>query len=213
MDGYVPKVKICGVTTLEDALVCCEAGADAIGFNFAPEAQKRGRYIDPDDALEIVEQLPPCVTTIAVCVNESLTRITDLLSFIDRVQLHGEEAPDLCAPLGYRAIKAFRAGPGFQVESMSAYAVAAYLLDAWAPDARGGTGKTFDWEVARDAVALGKPLILAGGLTPANVADAVRQVRPYAVDTAGGVESAPGKKDHAAIKDFVRNAKSGLPVS
>lgn len=212
MDGYVPKVKICGVTTLEDALVCCEAGADAIGFNFAPEARKRGRYIDPDDALKIVEQLPPCVTTIAVCVNESLTRITDFLSFVDRAQLHGEEPPGVCAPLGYRAIKAFRAGPGFRVNAMLDYAVGAYLLDAWAPDARGGTGKTFDWQLARDAVGLGKPLILAGGLTPANVADAVRQVRPYAVDTAGGVESAPGKKDHAAIKDFVRNAKSGLPV-
>lgn len=210
---YVPRIKICGVTTLEDALACCEAGADAIGFNFAPESKKRGRYIDPDVALKIVEQLPPMVTSVAVCVNESLKRITDFLSFLDRVQLHGEESPDFCLPFGYRAIKAFRAAPGFHVESMLTYAVGAYLLDAWTPDDRGGTGKTFDWTLARAAVALGKPVILAGGLTPANVAEAVRQVRPYGVDTAGGVESAPGKKDHAAIKDFVRNAKSGLPVS
>jgi phosphoribosylanthranilate isomerase len=210
---YVPRIKICGVTTLEDALACCEAGADAIGFNFVPEAKKRGRYIDPDVALKIIEQLPPVVTSVAVCVNESLKRITDFLSFVDRVQLHGEESPEFCVPFGYRAIKAFRAAPGFQVKSMLAYPVGGYLLDAWAPDDRGGTGQTFDWKLACAAVDLGKPVILAGGLTPANIADAVRQVRPYGVDTAGGVESAPGKKDHAAIKDFVRNAKSGLSLS
>lgn len=212
-DGYEPKVKICGVTTLSDAMVCCDAGADAIGFNFALEAKKRGRYIDPDAAFEIIERLPPFVQTVAVCVNESIPRVTDYLTFVDRVQLHGEEPAELCAAFGHRAIKAFRAAPGFQVETMRAYSVGAYLLDAWAPDARGGTGKTFDWELARAAMKLGKPVILAGGLTPANVSDAVRHVRPYGVDTAGGVESAPGKKDHGAIKDFVRNAKRGLPVS
>ncbi len=208
MSDYAPKVKICGVTTRDDALACCDAGVDAIGFNFAPEAKKRGRYIDPDDALAIIDQLPPFVLSVAVCVNEPLTRITDFLSFVDRVQLHGEESPETCAPFGYRAIKVFRASPEFRVETMSHYHVGAYLLDAWVPDARGGTGRTADWQLARQAVELGKPIILAGGLTPANVADAVRQVRPYGVDTAGGVESAPGKKDHAAIKDFVRNAKS-----
>jgi phosphoribosylanthranilate isomerase len=213
MLDYAPKVKICGVTTLDDALACCDAGADAIGFNFAPEAKKRERYLDPDDALAIIERLPSFVTSVAVCVNERLPRITDFLTFVDRVQLHGEEDPTLCTTLGYRAIKAFRVAPDFRVETMLEYRVGGYLLDAWTPDARGGTGKTFDWDFARRAVALNRPIILAGGLTPANVAEAVRQVRPYAVDTAGGVESAPGKKDHAAIKDFVRNAKRGVSVS
>ena len=213
MPDYVPKVKICGITCLDDALFCCEAGADALGFNFTPEAKTRNRYIDPDDALRIIEQLPAMVMSVAICVNEPLTLVTDYLSFVDRVQLHGEETAEFCSPLGYRAIKAFRAAPGFRVESMLNYGAGAYLLDAWVPDARGGTGMTCDWELARDAVALGKPLILAGGLTPANVADAVRQVRPYGVDTAGGVESAPGKKDHAAIEEFIRNAKRGVSVS
>lgn len=213
MADYMPKVKICGITTLDDAIACCDAGADAIGFNFAPEAKRRHRYIDPDDALAIVEQLPSFVTSVAVCVNETPTRIMDFLTIVDRVQLHGEEDPGLCTAIGYRAIKAFHAAPGFRVETMLEYRVGGYLLDAWAPDARGGTGKTFDWNLARQAVALGKPIILAGGLTPANVAGAVRQVRPYGVDTAGGVESAPGKKDHAAIKDFVRYAKRSVSVS
>lgn len=213
MADYVPKVKICGITTLEDALFCCEAGADALGFNFVPEAKARNRFIDPDDALRIAEQLPPMVLTVGVCVNEPLTLVTDYLSFLDRVQLHGEESAEFCAPLGYRAIKAFRAAPEFKPDSMRAYSAGAYLLDAWVPDSRGGTGKTCDWELAREAVALGKPLILAGGLTPANVAEAVRQVRPYGVDTAGGVESAPGKKDHAAIEEFIRNAKRAVSLS
>ncbi|NUM53366.1 MAG: phosphoribosylanthranilate isomerase [Candidatus Hydrogenedentes bacterium] len=204
------KVKICGITSLEDALAACEAGADAIGFNFAEEAKKRCRYIEPDEARAIAAQLPPLVMVTAVCVNEPSNRLRYFLSFCDRVQLHGEEPAEQCNNFGARAIKVFRAGPGFQIESMRDYRVGAYLLDAWAPDARGGTGKTLDWDIAEKAVSLGKPIILAGGLTPDNVAEAVRRVRPYAVDTAGGVESAPGKKDHAKLRSFVENAKRAL---
>lgn len=207
------KVKICGITCLEDALAACEAGADALGFNFAEEAKARGRYIDPEHARSIIARLPPFISATAVCVNESADRMAEYLSFVDRVQLHGEESVETCAAMGARAIKAFRAAPDFEVETMRSYPAGAYLLDAFAPDARGGTGRTADWKLARRAVSLGKPLILAGGLTPDNVADAVRAVRPYAVDTAGGVESAPGKKDHDKVRRFVANAKRALFVS
>lgn len=207
---YVPKVKICGITSLEDALAACEAGADALGFNFAEEAKKRGRYIDPDAAKAIIAQLPPFVTVTAVCVNADSERLHSYLTFCDCLQLHGEESAELCAEFGRRAIKAFRAAPDFRVELMLDYKVGAYLLDAYTPDARGGTGKTFDWDIALKAAALGKPIILAGGLTQENVAEAVRRVRPYGVDTAGGVESAPGKKDHAKLRSFIENAKRAL---
>ncbi len=201
------KVKICGITNLEDALAACEAGADALGFNFAEEAKRKNRYIDPEAAQIIVEQLPPFVTTVAVTVNATLEQLSDYLCITQLVQLHGEEPPDLCNALGRLAIKAFRAGPDFSVDAMRPYETGAYLLDAYVPGERGGTGAVADWDRAREAAGLGIPLVLAGGLTPENVADAVRAVKPYGVDTAGGVESEPGKKDHERIRSFVRNAR------
>lgn len=202
------RVKICGITNIDDALAACDAGADALGFVFAPEAKARGRYIDPCAAREIREKLPPFVTTVGVCVEESLAVLQQYLEFLDCVQLCGDEAPELCAALGHRAIKAFGAGPEFEPASMLAFSAGAYLLDARLAGQHGGTGQTCDWTVAQRAVALGRPVILAGGLTPENVAEAVRAVRPYGVDTSGGVEYAPGKKDHERIREFVRNAKA-----
>ncbi len=204
------KVKICGITNLTDALAACEAGADAIGFNFAIEARPKGRYIDPDDAQRIIEQLPPWVYTVAVCVNETQDRVTEFLEFCDWVQLHGEEPPAFCEPFADRAIKAFRARPGFDPNWMFEYATRLCLLDAYVPDMRGGTGKMCDLALAQKAVATGRPLLLAGGLTPENVGEVVRTVRPFAVDVAGGVESGPGAKDHGRMCDFVRNAKNSL---
>lgn len=206
------RVKVCGITNIEDALAACDAGADALGFNFVDEARKRGRYVEPAAAREIVAALPPFVTSVAVCVNEPAGRIASYLEFLDCVQLHGEETPAYCGPFAANAIKAFRAGPGFEPEQMLAWPAAAYLLDAYVPDSRGGTGKTCDWDVAARAVGLGKPVILAGGLTPENVREAVHKVRPYAVDVAGGVESEPGKKDYQRIRDFIINAKSTLSI-
>jgi len=202
------KVKVCGITNLEDALAACEAGADALGFVFAPEAKARNRHIAPADAQRIIEQLPPFVLTVAVCVNEPTERLRAYLGFVDRVQLHGEESVEDCRPVASRAIKAFRVSADFDPAAMTAYPTRAYLLDAFVRDARGGTGHTCDWDVARRAVALGRPLILAGGLTPENVAEAVRHARPYAVDASGGVERAPGKKDHGQVCRFIRNAKA-----
>lgn len=203
------RVKICGITNLEDALAACDAGADALGFVLAPEAKKRNRYIERDAAFEIIEQLPPFVTTVAVTVNESMMTLAGLLTYFDCVQLHGEEEPEDCPP-PHVTIKAFRPGPGFGMSDMTRYQARAYLLDAYSTSDRGGTGHQGDWELAQMAVGTGKPIILAGGLTPENVAEAVRAVRPYAVDTSSGVESAPGKKDHDRIRAFIHNAKTSL---
>lgn len=204
------RVKICGITNLDDALAACDAGADALGFVFAPEARKRNRYIDPDAAAAIIARLPPFVLTVAVTVNEPLERLREYLTLVDRVQLHGEEPPAVASALGARAIQAFRPDGGFDASALSAYACGGYLLDAHVPGARGGTGTTGDWAAARAAADLGVPIILAGGLTPENVAEAIRAVRPYGVDTSGGVEAAPGKKDHERVRRFIHEAKTSL---
>lgn len=208
----VTKVKICGITNLDDALAACEAGADALGFVFAPEAKARNRYIAPEEAQRICHALPPFIQKVAVCVNEPVDHLMQYLHFVNFVQLCGEESVIDCQFVARRAIKVFHAGPDFRPEDMLEYKSKAYLLDACVPGAHGGTGATCDWEVARRAVGLGRPIILGGGLTPENVAEAVALVRPYAVDTSGGVESAPGKKDHERIRRFIQNAKQ-LPVS
>lgn len=204
------RVKICGITTLEDALVACDAGADALGFNFAEEAKPKFRYVSPQVAADIVSKLPPFVTTVAVTVNESVDTLKRYLEFVDFVQLHGEESPATCAAVAKKCIKAFRVTPGFDPYSMLDYPAAAYLLDASIPGQRGGTGAICDWDAARRAVAMGKSIVLAGGLNAHNVADAIAAVHPQAVDTASGVESAPGKKDHEQIRNFIRNAKARL---
>lgn len=200
------KIKICGITNLEDALACCEAGADALGFVFAEEAKARNRYVSPEKALEIIEQLPPFITTVGVTVNEPMERLAQYLSYVDLVQLHGEEPP-YHLPMGHLAIKAFRAGPDFRLSSMEDHPTRAWLLDAYVPDQRGGTGQVCDWDTAAAAARLGRPLILAGGLTPDNVTEAVFRVRPYGVDVSGGVESEPGKKDHERVREFILNAR------
>jgi len=204
------KVKICGITSCADALAACDAGADAIGFVFAEEARARGRYLSPDEAAKIVDKLPPFVLTVAVTVNEPRERLAEYLEFVDRVQLCGDERVQDCVAFGDRAIKAFRVDADFSPSVMMSYPTSAYLLDAHVPGQHGGTGARCDWAVAREAVALGRPVILAGGLTPENVAEAVRQVRPYAVDVSGGVESAPGKKDHERIRSFINNVRLSL---
>lgn len=204
------KVKICGITTIEDALAACEAGADALGFNVALEAKKKNRYIDPEKAASIIDALPPFISTVAVTVNETTDRLKEYLEFVDFVQLHGEESAEQCAQVGKRVIKAFRMTPDFSNEAFRGYSVAAYLLDAYMDGERGGTGTTCDWSRAAELAREASPMILAGGLTPANVHEAAQAVRPYGVDTAGGVESAPGKKDHEKMREFVRNAKAPL---
>jgi phosphoribosylanthranilate isomerase len=207
------RVKICGITNLEDALASSDAGADALGFNFSEEAKRKGRYIEPGEAEKICKGIPPFLTKVAVAVNPRPEQVMEWLPFVDCVQLHGEESVEFCERLSAKLIKAFHAGPDFDPENMLKYPVSAFLLDASVKGQRGGTGQTCDWDAASAAVALGRPVILAGGLTPENVADSVRAVQPYAVDTASGVESEPGKKDHGKLRDFVERAKSAVLVS
>lgn len=202
----IPKIKICGITNLEDALVACDAGADALGFVIAPEAKKRNRYIHPAAAGEIIEALPPFIVTVGVVVNESWESLQELSRTFDVLQLHGEERADTCRKLGRRAYKAFRLSPDFDQEGLRDWPGAFCLLDAWSPEERGGTGRTADWSLARE-IAVYKKVILAGGLTPENVGDACREVRPYAVDASGSLEQAPGKKDHERIRRFIQEAR------
>lgn len=202
----ITKVKICGITTLEDALAACDAGADALGFVLAPEAAKRNRYIAADAAASIIARLPAFVMTVGVVVDETLDRMRELLSIFDRLQLHGDESPELCAAVGPRAYKAFRVHPELTLDSFTAYPGDVCLLDAWSTDDHGGTGSRCDWHFAADA-AKQKKIILAGGLSPENVEEAVLRVRPYAVDASSSLESSPGKKDHERIRHFISNTR------
>ena len=200
------RVKICGITNLEDAIMAVEAGADALGFVFF---QRSLRYVSPENAAYIVNRLPPFVQIVGLFVNEELTVVNAIADRcgLDIVQLHGEETPDYCRGITRRVIKAFRVKDAFSLDIMAEYHVSGFLLDAWSPTAHGGTGTTFNWDLALHAAAC-RPLILAGGLTPENVAEAVVTVRPYAVDVSSGVESAPGKKDAVLVSRFIGATRS-----
>lgn len=201
------KVKICGITNLEDALFAAEVGADALGFVFYARSP---RCIGPDRAREIILRLPPFVTKVGVFVNEELDRVREIMAHchLDYAQLHGDEPPEQVAALAPRAIRAVRVRSAADVERLSAYQAAAYLLDAYHPTKPGGTGETWDWELAAAAKRYG-PVILAGGLTPDNVAAAIKRVHPYAVEVSSGVEAAPGIKDHQKVRCFIIIAAKG----
>ena len=200
------KVKICGITNLEDAIMAVEAGADALGFVFF---QGSARFISPAQAAALICRLPPFVQTVGLFVNEELATVNAVADQcrLDIVQLHGEESPDYCHAIRRRIIKAFRVKDAASLDTISDYRVAACLLDAWSPAAYGGTGTTFNWEIAAHAAA-SRPIILAGGLTPENVVEAIISVKPYAVDVSSGVEIAPGKKDAGLVSRFIRATRS-----
>ncbi|MDH4873997.1 phosphoribosylanthranilate isomerase [Pseudomonas sp. BN515] len=200
------RIKICGITRIEDALAAIAAGADAIGFVFYA---KSPRAVTPAQARAIIAALPPFVTTVGLFVDMPRAELARLLTEVplDLLQFHGDEGPEDCAGYGRPYIKALRVKPGDDVAAaISRYpAASGILLDTYVPGTPGGTGEAFDWSlVPRDAA---KPLILAGGLTPENVSDAVRQVRPYAVDVSGGVEASKGIKDAAKIQAFIQQAR------
>ena len=201
------RVKICGITNVSDALAAVEAGAEALGFLFYEPSP---RNVSLTTAADIVRRLPPFVARVGVFVNpsESLVRSAIETCGVDTLQFHGEETPELCRKFGQKTIKAFRVQGPETLSVMKHYATDAWLLDSFVAGVRGGTGAKFDWDIAVEAKKLGRPVILAGGLTPENVAEAVRQVRPYAVDASSGVESSPGKKDHAKMRQFIRAAAS-----
>jgi len=198
------KVKICGVTRLEDALAAVRLGADALGFNFWPRSK---RYLPPAEARAIVRSLPPLVTAVGVFVDptrEEVLRAADA-SGISVAQLHGDEPPQLCVSLPIPVLKAIRVADAHALALLASYEVQGFLLDAPTPG-YGGSGATFDWTLAAE-VAREFPIVLAGGLSPENVVEAVRTVRPFGVDVASGVESAPGVKDHEKLRLFIERAK------
>jgi phosphoribosylanthranilate isomerase len=199
------RVKICGITCLDDALLAVQAGADALGFVFY---EKSPRCITPHKAAAIIGALPPFVQTTGLFVNEEAEQVNWTANFsgLDLIQLHGDEEPGYCHGIERRVIKAFRVKESVSLAGILSYQVAGYLLDAWSPLARGGTGHTFDWSLAGSVASTGK-LILAGGLAPENVAEAVRTVGPYGVDVSSGVESSPGRKDPEKVREFIRRAK------
>lgn len=201
-------VKVCGITSMLDALVAVEAGADALGFNFY---RRSARFVEPQEARRIIEQLPRAVVTVGVFVNENgpeqVARMADEAG-VRLVQLHGDESPAYCRALqGRPLIKALRVGPGFAPESVTAYEADSILLDAFDARAHGGTGRTLDWNLARRVRELVPKLFLAGGLSSENVAQAISTVKPYAVDACSLLEDSPRRKNAARVHDFVRAAK------
>ena len=203
---HTVRVKICGITRIEDALAAAQYGADAVGFIFAPSP----RRITPEQAKAVIDLLPPMVMTAGVFVDETVERMKEIRNYcrLDILQLSGDEPPETVGKLGGRIFKVVGVGNG-RLPDDTAYPDATLLLDTYSPDVRGGTGRTFDWETAKEA-AKTRRIILAGGLNPENVADAVRTVRPYAVDVSSGVEIKPGKKDSEKIALFIERAKKNV---
>lgn len=207
------RVKICGITRLEDARLAIELGASALGFNFYPPSP---RYIVPGAAAEIIRQLPPFVASVGVFADEGDEEHVAAVAreaSVTAIQLRGPKLPATNSALaGFPLILAVAVGEDFRAEELGSTKAAAFLLDAFHPNLLGGTGKTFDWRLARAAKQYGN-IILAGGLTPENVGQAIREVRPYAVDVASGVESAPGVKDATKLRAFfaaVAEADGGI---
>jgi phosphoribosylanthranilate isomerase len=207
------KVKVCGITNYEDAAMVVDQGADALGFNFFSQSP---RYIDPEDARKITRRIPPFVVTVGLFVNVAEQRqvaATASASGVQVLQFHGDETPEYCRGFAnWPLIKAFRFGENGIQENPEDYPVRAFLLDVKDDTLYGGTGKSFNWELAKTIKRV-RPIILAGGLTPDNVRNAIESVDPYAVDVCSGVEIAPGKKSARKVIEFmneVRNVNRSL---
>lgn len=199
-------VKICGVTSPQQALACAALGADWVGLNCWPGSK---RYIPLETVAAITEALPEHITPVGVFVNASREEVeqTVLQGRLKWAQLHGDESSEFAQALSVPWFRAFRAGPDFQPEAISAFGSAHFLLDAWHPEEYGGTGNQADRSVAVQAARQGK-MLLAGGLTPENVGPAIQEIQPYGVDVASGVESAPGVKDLERVRRFIQAARN-----
>ena len=200
------RIKICGITNIDDALMSIDAGADALGFNFVPDTP---RYLkDTKAAAKIIEQLPPFITTVGLFVNADPELIQSIADecYLDTLQLHGDESPQFCQGFNRRVIKAVRVKDESSCSHLSDYRVSGYLLDTYVKGEMGGTGVAFDWRLAVKAKQYGR-IILAGGLNPDNVGSAVQQVRPYGVDVSSRVEASPGRKDPVKVRTFIQNVK------
>ena len=205
-------IKICGITNLEDARAAVAAGADALGFNFYNPSP---RYITPQRAREIIEELPASVLAVGVFVNEPMKSVNAIASEagIAALQLHGDESPDYCREFARDryVIKTLAVSDDVDLELINSYDVHAIMLDTRDSRLRGGTGKSFDWSVSRRVNQSVEKLFLAGGLSPENIENAIETVRPYAVDACSALEDAPGRKNHERMRAFVNIARSVKP--
>ncbi len=196
------KIKVCGITSASDGLMAANAGANAIGLMFYEPSP---RYVTLEQAAEIAAALPPLVSRVGVFVDpdeELVNRAIEMAS-LDVLQFHGNETPEFCNSFNRRWIKAFRIKDASSLEQLGEYSeAAAWLLDSYVKGAMGGTGHRFNWDLAAQAVAMGKPIFLAGGLTPDNAAQAIEQVKPYALDVSSGVEESPGVKSPEKVNAF-----------
>jgi phosphoribosylanthranilate isomerase len=197
------QVKICGVTSVADALAAVDAGADMIGLMFY---EKSPRHVSLAAAAELARALPPFVLRVGVFVNPDESVVLQAIAEcgLNLLQFHGDESSDFCTQFGVISLKAFRIRDAESLRALENYQTDAFLLDAYAAVGLGGTGEKFNWDLAVQAQALGKPLFLAGGLTPENVGDAVKKVRPFAVDVSSGVETAPGRKSAEKVRAFIQ---------
>ena len=201
------RIKICGITNVEDGVAAAEAGADMIGLMFY---ERSPRHISFATAAEVSRALSPFIVKVGVFVNPDEDTVMRAINDcgVTLLQFHGEETPGFCTQFGAMSMKAFRIKDAASLEALPNYPTDAWLLDAYSPDAHGGTGAKFNWELAIEAKNLGRPIFLAGGLTPENVGDAVQTVQPFGVDVSSGVESAPGKKNHAKVRAFIQAVRS-----
>ena len=208
------RIKVCGMREMAEVAAAVEAGVDAVGLIFVEQSP---RYIDPERALEIVRKLPPFVDAVGVFVDQEAAVVNEIAQYcgLTMVQLHGAESPAYCAAISCRVMKAFRVRPSLTAEDLTPYAgkVCAFLFDTFQEKIAGGTGQTFDWRLL-EKLSPPRPVVLAGGLTPDNVGEAIRQAHPFAVDFNSGVEFAPGCKNldkvRAAIAQVAAADAAGL---
>lgn len=207
------KVKICGITNYDDALLAVKYGVDELGFNFY---EKSPRYVTPETARKMIHDLPSRIGKVGVFVNEDLDRVASVAKQcgLTAIQLHGDENEEFVDAVRSRTklyvIKALRVGPDFIAARATSFGADAILLDAYSPIERGGTGEVFDWTVAKTIVDAGLSVYLAGGLSADNVADAIEEVRPFAVDACSKLELSPGKKDAKQMKTFIAAVRNSI---
>ena len=209
-------IKICGITNIEDALKVVELGADALGFVFY---EKSPRKITKEKAKEIIDRIQDTrykiqtvkqrVVKVGLFVDELEEKVNEIASYcnFDILQFHGDETPDYCKKFPQKIIKAFRIKDKESLVDIPKYEVDYYLLDAYSEELPGGTGKTFNWDLAKEAKEFGRPIILSGGLNPENIIEALEKVSPFGVDVSSGVELSPGKKDQKKLEEFITEAK------
>jgi phosphoribosylanthranilate isomerase len=199
------KVKVCGITNIDDALLCEKLGADALGFIFYKQSR---RYIQPETAKRIIWRLSPFTLKVGVFVNEPAEFINNTASEIklNAVQLHGEETPEIISEIELPVIKAFRINGNFNYSALSFYDSASCLLDSYSPDAFGGTGRSFDWE--KIPLHLREKIILSGGVSSENIEYIFKEIKPRAVDLSSSVEKEPGRKDEKKVSEFFKKINS-----